>query len=406
MTSPPASPNEKKFSSPIARYSIASSFTFRSSTTLNSLRHVANSFGLLLPRKKPADVEQQAEPDSSVGDHDDNDNDASIFPAGGLGPYPTKVRTLEECPNGYARLAAFNASEQNFMLYRGFSCVHARLLLGLQANIQKLEAELDGLDRFHDTLPEADKKRLRSWDLDVAACREEKEEAKEEGDEDVFRTREDIMEELRIKVNQYDELLIKARELVSFQRPTERDYRSVRNWFNNIAPLIDEEQEYILWKEDIVTLRHGREWAGFDGMVEAMLHKMDCPLIQVSIFSRTKGVPLTCQQWLFRTDDQRRKSTDKRNYYFAPSRVSTLVNLFITVALFLLLVAPVLAMYRLSTFKTTECVFAAIGVLMVFTLLFAAAMSLLTKAKRHELFAAAAAYCAVLVVFVGSTNFN
>jgi hypothetical protein len=63
-------------------------------------------------------------------------------------------------------------------------------------------------------------------------------------------------------------------------------------------------------------------------------------------------------------------------------------------------------MYRLSTFKTTECVFAAIGVLMVFTLLFAAAMSLLTKAKRHELFAAAAAYCAVLVVFVGSTNFN
>jgi hypothetical protein len=33
-------------------------------------------------------------------------------------------------------------------------------------------------------------------------------------------------------------------------------------------------------------------------------------------------------------------------------------------------------------------------------------MSLLTKAKRHELFAAAAAYCAVLVVFVGSTNFS
>ena len=86
--------------------------------------------------------------------------------------------------------------------------------------------------------------------------------------------------------------------------------------------------------------------------------------------------------------------------------MSTLVNLCITVALFLLLVAPVLAMYRLSTIKTTECVFEAIGVLMVFTLLFAAAMSLLTKAKRHELFAAAAAYCAVLVVFVGSTNFN
>jgi hypothetical protein len=70
------------------------------------------------------------------------------------------------------------------------------------------------------------------------------------------------------------------------------------------------------------------------------------------------------------------------------------------------LVAPVLAMFRPSTIKTTECVFVAIGVLMVFTLLFAAAMLLLTKAKRHELFAAATAYCADLVVFVRSTNFD
>ncbi|CAN9473648.1 unnamed protein product [Alternaria alternata] len=375
MTSSPAPTNEKEFTSPCTQYSNASSSsTLRSNTTLKSLRHVANSFGLLLPTRKPADVEQQA--DSTVGeDEEEEDNGGPIFPPGGSGPYPTKVRTLEKCPNGYARLAAYNASEQNFMLYRGFSNVHARLLLSLQASIQKLEAELDKLDRFHNTLPEAFKKRLRSWDLDVAACRHEREEAKEDGDEDEVRTREDILEELRIKVNRYDELLIKARELISFQRPTERDYQSVRNWFHNSAPLVDEEQDYILWKEDIVTLRHGREWAGFDGMVEAMLHKIDSRPIQ----------------WLFRTDDQRRKSTDKRNYYFAPSRVSTLVNLCITVALFLLLVAPVLAMYRLSTIKTTECVFAAIGVLMVFTLLFAAAMSLLTKAKRHELFAAAAA---------------
>jgi hypothetical protein len=132
-----------------------------------------------------------------------------------------QTTSVEECPNGYSRLAAFNASEQNFMLYRGFSNVHARLLLNLQASIQKLEAELDGIDRFHDTLPEADKKRLRSWDLDVAACRAEKEEANEEEEEDEVQTRQDIMEQLRIKVNQYDELLIKARELVSFQRPTE-----------------------------------------------------------------------------------------------------------------------------------------------------------------------------------------
>jgi hypothetical protein len=50
----------------------------------------------------------------------------------------------------------------------------------------------------------------------------------------------------------------------------------------------------------------------------------------------------------------------------------------------------------------TRNTFNAVGVLIVFTLLFSAAMSLLTKAARHELFAASAAYCAILVVFIGN----
>ncbi|CAO2652826.1 Nn.00g022370.m01.CDS01 [Neocucurbitaria sp. VM-36] len=375
MHSSPSSLDEKGIDlcSQPTSYSNASSSTFYSRILSNSLRHATGSFIFSRSKKLPNDVEQQSGPTN-----DDNDN-TSIFEASG--PDGTKVRRLEACPNGYSRLAAFTSSEQNFMLYRGFSCIHARLLLNLQTSIQMLEAELDAVDRFHNTL-EDQRTRLRSWDLDVAECREEKTQG--------ARTRNDIFEELRVKVCQYDELLIKARELVSFQRPTNRDYRSVRNWFHYVAPLVDEEQEYILWKEDIVTLRHGREWAGFDGLVEEVLHRIDCRLVR----------------WLFCTDDQRRKTSDKKVYYFSPTRVSKLVNLCITAVIFLLLISPVLSMYRLSTMKTTKDMFAAIGILMIFTLLFAAAMSLLTKARRHELFAASAAYCAVLVVFIGSTNFD
>ena len=112
------------------------------------------------------------------------------------------------------------------------------------------------------------------------------------------------------------------------------------------------------------------------------------------------------QQWMFCTDDLLRKTSDKKLYYFSPNRVSKLVNLMITTVILALLAAPVLSMYHLSSQKTSKTVFEAIGVLMIFTMLFAAAMSLLTKAKRHELFAASAAYCAVLVVFIGSTNFG
>ena len=158
------------------------------------------------------------------------------------------------------------------MMYRGFSSVHARLLLRLQATIQGLESELDSLDRLHAQNAEG-RSRLVSWDNDVGACEDEKARG--------LRTRDDILEELRVKVNQYDELLIKARELVGFQRPSSRDYRSVRNWFHNVAPIIEEDQEYLSWKEDIITLRHGREWAGFDGLVEELLHKLYGPLIRV-----------------------------------------------------------------------------------------------------------------------------
>ena len=70
----------------------------------------------------------------------------------------------------------------------------------------------------------------------------------------------------------------------------------------------------------------------------------------------------------------------------------------------MLLVLPVVAMYELTAVGDRNSTFDAVGILVVFTLLFSAAMSLLTKAKRHELFAASAAYCAVLVVFI--SNFS
>jgi hypothetical protein len=95
------------------------------------------------------------------------------------------------------------------------------------------------------------------------------------------------------------------------------------------------------------------------------------------------------------------------------------VNILITFIIFILLVVPVVTMYQLTSTTThtesgspsnasaaadanTKDTINAVGVLIVFTLLFSAAMSLLTKAARHELFAASAAYCAILVVFIGN----
>jgi uncharacterized membrane protein YhaH (DUF805 family) len=103
----------------------------------------------------------------------------------------------------------------------------------------------------------------------------------------------------------------------------------------------------------------------------------------------------------------RDKTKDQDVYYYSSHRVELFVSVIITSVIFVLLVLPVVAMYRLTDFgKGTHGTFDAIGVLIVFTLLFSAAMSCLTKAKRHELFAAAAAYCAVLVVFISNFSGN
>lgn len=113
---------------------------------------------------------------------------------------------------------------------------------------------------------------------------------------------------------------------------------------------------------------------------------------------------LILAQGYFTTEALKEKSDDPLMRYYDPARVEKLVGVFITLIIFVLLIMPVVAMYKLTSIGNRNSTIDAVGLLVVFTLLFSAAMSLLTKAKRHELFAASAAYCAVLVVFI--SNFN
>ena len=83
-----------------------------------------------------------------------------------------------------------------------------------------------------------------------------------------------------------DEIVMKARELNVFQRPSNRDYWNFRTWFWNEKPVVEQESEFIKRKEDLITLRHGREWAGFDGLVEDLIRKVHCPLTHVCTTSR------------------------------------------------------------------------------------------------------------------------
>ena len=66
------------------------------------------------------------------------------------------------------------------------------------------------------------------------------------------------------------------------QRPAERDYRSFFYWFESNKPLVQEEYQYIYRKEDLVTLRAGRESGKFEILCEDALSFLDVCLRKVN----------------------------------------------------------------------------------------------------------------------------
>ncbi|KAI9679722.1 MAG: hypothetical protein M1822_007328 [Bathelium mastoideum] len=296
----------------------------------------------------------------------------------------SRTRILDKKCIGYPRLATLQTSTPNFSLYRGFSYLHGRVLLDLQDEVTVLERELDRFDDEDKDGSFIQQRTLRSRKFDI---RESERQWQVPG----TRTRRDVLREIRAKLAEYDDVLIKARDIVSFQKPSPGDYDSVKRWIFDNKPLIayGGEDEFINWKEDMVSLHQGGEWAVFDGLLIALLRRFNFDFIQD----------------LFRTRELRKKAGgDHSVKLYTTERVETFVNLLITPVLCATLVLPIVAMYSLNISGARSAYRSAVVVLVVFTLLFTGAMPLFTKAGRNEIFAAAAAYCAVLVVFI--SNFS
>ena len=177
------------------------------------------------------------------------------------------------------------------------------MIAGLQCDIERLERILDKLDQWDKSY--GDPKKLRCKRQDDREDRPDK--APGNFQKCYDETRPQVLAEIKQKLMEHgiarssfgnsvadkspDEVLIKTREIVSMQRPSRKDYESVRDWLIDTTPLVLQEQEFIQRKEDIITLRTGRESAGFESFVELALYESDkfltarlgCNIIRVSI---------------------------------------------------------------------------------------------------------------------------
>jgi uncharacterized Tic20 family protein len=94
-------------------------------------------------------------------------------------------------------------------------------------------------------------------------------------------------------------------------------------------------------------------------------------------------------------DEELRRKTDPKAtkiILYSRERINFVVSLLITLMILALLIVPVYILWKLTrtanfTNATTAVI---IGVLLVFTLVFSGVLSLFTRARRHEVLAAAA----------------
>jgi hypothetical protein len=181
---------------------------------------------------------------------------------------------------GYPRLATFLDSDESFSVFRRFGYIQSRLLLEKQDDLRILEEELDILDEVH----------LAHHGYSLTTRREI--------DEDKYQSRRDLLQALEKKFCEYGRcdqqpvatsslmkaanLLHSAHLLTALNKPTSRDHRSVENFMNNAQPIVPSEASFIYHKEDLITLRPGREQAWLETSIEMLLGKLDCAVTRVS----------------------------------------------------------------------------------------------------------------------------
>lgn len=118
-------------------------------------------------------------------------------------------------------------------------------------------------------------------------------------------------------------------------------------------------------------------------------------------------IELTGRKAIFRSFEQKVKTGSEELNLLSADRFDILLRIVITIIAAILLLVPVFVLFRLQPTSREEFERKSnyqILTIFIFTLAFSASCSIFTKARRHEVFTATAAYSAVLVVFLGNTT--
>lgn len=243
-----------------------------------------------------------------------------------------------------------------------------------------------------------------------------------------------------------DESLILLQQISNLNTPTRRLQNSLYNIIEESYGMTAREKEWVLQRNDLAAVAGNGAETWLSGFIEDVLYWMSRRLLLVSRLTWLKmprcGQTFECcnvleplviivlsyiqlhsitrpSSWLtvktdarqavFRTRDQKAQSgKEKHILLVSKERLALIPRIILTVVACCLLLVPVLILFKLQPSSQSDVQRQGnlqVLTIFIFTLVFAACCSIFTKAKPQEVFTASAAYCAVLVVFLGnSTN--
>lgn len=282
---------------------------------------------------------------------------------------------VESFPRGYPRLAAFINADLEGRIYRKFGNLRSRLLLYHQDRIAGIEEELNLLDREHES---SEPYRLCSRRYDE--------------EDPQISLRQALFARLDVALAEYDALLLRDHQIMSIGEPTVKAQRSYFDYVWNEKPLCKEEYQFIYRQNDFIQLGIQPDtW--FGSLLETLSFVTPRWLLNVSqsltcLYS-VLDKPADSHKWFFISKEDQAKSDNPNLQFYSNRRTNKAVKAVVATAMVLLLVLPVVILYLLTTREAAGGV--KIGVLVVFVVAFAIAISTLTRATRHEMFAASAA---------------
>ncbi|VTT62848.1 unnamed protein product [Fusarium fujikuroi] len=171
-------------------------------------------------------------------------------------------------------------------------------------------------------------------------------------------------------------------KLNDFKRPEpeESQIKSVRNWVDGKRPVVYSETTFLNDWSDLKRARHTVEKGGLENL-----------LASYSSWPSLRGI-----YEFFSLLDTSARSDDPKVKLIKASRLVAVSRALTTVLAVTTLVVPIGVLYSVHPVPMRLCIIAA------FTCIFSSALCWLTSSRNYEIFSATAAYCAVMVVFVGS----